>query len=457
MGIEALTTGPDGATLAPRDDDEWKDWVSATHTRNFVIQDPILDWLDLYGEHNGFTRDSDLPEYDPRTEFNPFLFRKAHEFESAVISHLQGLAQTITIASERTHSRSLEKAKETLAAMEQGVPIIYQGVLRHAESRTYGIPDLLVRTDELARLFPGTIEEEEAAQPALDLPGANWHYRVVDIKFTTLRLLAGGELGGSGSAPAHKAQLHIYNRALGRIQRYLPPVAYLLGRGWTQRVKDTPYRSTSCLDRLAPVTHHSQLRKGMPLATAVEEACDWVRRVRRDGSNWGVLPEPSVPELRPNIANARDGPFTTAKRHIAQEQEELTCLWQVGVQKRDDANALGIYRWSDPRCTAAAVSVTGPKLQPTLQAIIDINRNDGPLVALARVTAAENQWRQVSPLEFYVDFETVNDLDDDFSLLPECGGQPLIFMIGCGHVEAGEWKFSCFVAAQLTERRRSDC
>ena len=148
----------------------------------------------------------------------------------------------------------------------------------------------------------------------------------------------------------------------------------------------------------------------MPLATAVEEACDWVRRVRRDGSNWVVLPEPSVPELRPNIANARDGPFTTAKRHIAQEQEELTCLWQVGVQKRDDANALGIYRWSDPRCTAAAVSVTGPKLQPTLQAILDFNRNDGPLVALARVTAAENQWRQVSPLEFYVDFETVNDL-----------------------------------------------
>ncbi len=109
MGIEALTTGPDGATLAPRDDDEWKDWVSATHTRNFVIQDPILDWLDLYGEHNGFTRDSDLPEYDPRTEFNPFLFRKAHEFESAVISLRIDSYETMTprSASKSSTSRKL--------------------------------------------------------------------------------------------------------------------------------------------------------------------------------------------------------------------------------------------------------------------------------------------------------------------------------------------------------------
>ena len=42
-------------------------------------------------------------------------------------------------------------------------------------------------------------------------------------------------------------------------------------------------------------------------------------------------------------------------------------------------------------------------------------------------------------------------MDDDFSKLPEKGGQPLIFMIGCGHVEGGEWKFKSLVADHLTE------
>ena len=76
----------------------------------------------------------------------------------------------------------------------------------------------------------------------------------------------------------------------------------------------------------------------------------------------------------------------------------------------------------------------------TLQAILDVNReDDGPRVRPVRVHAAEDEWRTPGTVEFYVDFETVNDLADDFSRIPERGGQPLIFMIGCGHVEDGEW------------------
>ena len=63
----------------------------------------------------------------------------------------------------------------------------------------------------------------------------------------------------------------------------------------------------------------------------------------------------------------------------------------------------------------------------------------------------EQVWRVEPALEFYVDFETVNDLNDDFSLIPKRGGLPMIFMIGCGHVESGAWQFQCFTADALTE------
>ena len=50
-----------------------------------------------------------------------------------------------------------------------------------------------------------------------------------------------------------------------------------------------------------------------------------------------------------------------------------------------------------------------------------------------------------------MDFEFCSDLNDDFSKLPEKDGQPLIFMIGCGHVEDGEWRFKSLVVHRLTE------
>ena len=89
---------------------------------------------------------------------------------------------------------------------------------------------------------------------------------------------------------------------------------------------------------------------------------------------------------------------------------------------------------------------------PRLQALLDINRDlDGPPIRPARVSASREQWIEPAEVEFYVDFETVSSLDDDFSAIPMRGGQELIFMIDCGHIEDGEWRFECFVTDDLGE------
>ena len=54
-----------------------------------------------------------------------------------------------------------------------------------------------------------------------------------------------------------------------------------------------------------------------------------------------------------------------------------------------------------------------------------------------------------------MDFEFCSDLNDDFSNLPVKGGQPLIFMIGCGHLENGRWHFKSLVADTLSEPEES--
>ena len=144
-----------------------------------------------------------------------------------------------------------------------GEEIIYQGVLRDAETRTWGSPDFLVRSDVLARLFPGALAPREAAIRAADLPGG-WHYRVIDSKFATLALLGGGELGNAGSAAAYKVQVFLYNRSLGRLQGYEPPESFILGRGWHQTVGGEETRVRNCMDRLAPVSQDLRLHRPRP-------------------------------------------------------------------------------------------------------------------------------------------------------------------------------------------------
>ena len=447
MGIEALTHGDDGRLVEPRSDEDWHDWVSASRTRNHILGDPLLDWLNLYGRDRGFDLDTELPGYDPRCDFTEFIFRQAQRFEEAVVLHLRTVAPVMQIAGDHEDIRSLAKAQETFEAMRAGVHIIYQGVLWDAEHRTYGAPDLLVRADVLRQLFPDSIDEEEAAYPAPDL-GGRPHYRIVDVKFTTASMDKHGHLSNGGSKDAYQVQLFIYNRALTRLQGYQASASYVLGRSW----KKGKARGFSAMDRIAPVPNDGDLGASKPLLVdAANAACRWMRRVRTEGESWDVLPEPTVPELYPDAGNNQDGPWSAAKKRIATELEDLTLLWQVGVPKRALGHAAGIYRWTDPACTPGAVGVKGD-YERILTKLMEINcSEDGPNIRPAQILAGRDDWHPAPPAEFYVDFETVSNLADDFSAFPEVGGQPLIFMIGCGHMEGGRWHFESFVVDAISE------
>ena len=226
------------------------DWISASQTRNYAIGDPLLDWLKRYGADSGFAPDDQQEGFDPRTDFTAFIFEQGRRFEAGVIRLLGERSEIATLSGGHSDVRDLAVAETTFKVMREGVAIIYQGILWDAEHKTLGCPDLLIRSDILAELFPEALSQSEASICAPDLGGKN-HYCVVDMKFSTLHLKTSGELGSTGSAKAYKVQQYTYATALGRLQGYEPPFSFLLGRGWEQTISRQTRRGFSCFERLA--------------------------------------------------------------------------------------------------------------------------------------------------------------------------------------------------------------
>ncbi len=448
-GEHALTTADDGRIVVPEAREDWRDWVSATKSRNWLNDDPLLDWLERYGEEKGFVPDHKIDGYEPRTSFREFVFGKGDAFEDGVIELLRQESEVLEIATHWEDSRSLEAAQKTIGAMREGVPAITQGVLRDPQHRTYGMADLLVRSDVLAGLFPDDVSLDEASAAAPGLGLADRHYRVIDIKYRKLALVKDGSMGGSAKSLAYQSQVWVYNTALGRIQGYEPPFGYLLGRNWKQG-KDG--RGKGCLERIGRVRMENTFDKhdGATLRDLTLRAHRWIRELRREGSEWEALPVPTRPELYPHMRHDQDDPWHGAKVEIARELEELTLLPGVNPQVRADAHQQGLKRWSDSRVSARSLGIDGVAGR-LCDAVLEANRALEPVVLPPKLLLDDGAWLRPAPLELYVDFETVSNMADDFESLPLEGGLPLIFQIGCGRIEDGEWRFDQWTTDRLDE------
>ena len=416
--------------------------IRASATRNYLLRDPLLDWLK---EHAAGDARLSTPLSNEHN-FTDFIMAQGTEFEQRVALLLQGKFGTDFVNIGTTGSNVDDPRYEaaTIAAIRKGTPLIYQGVLFHQPSRTGGIPDLLVRSDYLAQLVEhNPLSSEKAVRRAGRLVTGSYHYVVVDIKYATLNLRADGtHLLNAGSVPAYKGQLFIYQRALAALQQYDPEASYLLGRRWIYTTHGERYEGGSCFGRLGSI-NYTTIDRAVP--QLVDEAVAWVRAVRTEGAGWDIL-NPHRIELYPNMSNAADWPWTRVKKELVEQVGDLTKLWMCGAKARAIGHANGIRRYDDPRLTAELLGIKGEYTSRILNRILEVNAPACKEVILS----AELNLPPVE-LELYVDFEGLSSAMEDFVDLPLAGGSNGIFMIGVGHVDPStkQWIYRDFTAHHL--------
>lgn len=429
-------------------------WVAASSTYNYMMKDPLLDWLNYHHGRKHKSVTGTRKGNRKMDQFRSYMIQQGINFERKVVKMLKkkfGESRVIEIMGDRD-ARDPSKRVATLDAMKQGVPLIHSGVIANPENKTYGVADLLVRSDWLkfvVKELPITDEEAAIGAPVLS---SKWHYRVIDIKFTSLLLRANfTHLLNAGSFPAYKAQLLIYNQALGLIQGYTPDQVYILGRKWQCTSKGEIYSVNRCFDRLGVIDYAAQDQDYISLT---QNAIEWVRAVKDEAaSTWNITEYPLDRwELYPNMCNHEDAPWRKIKQEISDSNQELTNLWMVGPKNRQKALDIGIYQWSDKKCTPDVLGITGEKTSKVLNAIININRDSDKLIAPKFIKNNIGCWKDPFPIEFFVDFETYHTVVKKIKNLPETTNDTLIFMIGVGYIDPDtqKWIYINFTVDRLT-------
>jgi len=366
------------------------------------------------------------------------------EFEKKLIDYINDNRLSVVTVSNYITNISIKK---TIDLMKNGVPIIHSAPVRNSKNHTHGIIDLLVRSDYLQRIVddcPLTNEEQIIPSPTL---GHDFHYVVIDVKFSTLPLRSDGRhLLNSGCYPAYKAQCLIYNNAIGNIQGYTPQYSYILGRRWKYTQKGIKFNNLTCLNKLG-VIDYKKVDKSYIKLTA--DALNWVRKNKKHGHKWSVSP-PSRIELYPNMCHD-SGKWQQAKENIATDIGEISTIWNCGVKHRNIGINNSITSWHDFNCTSENIGIRGLRA-PIIDSILDINRQNTDKIRPKRIKNNMFKWKKECN-EMFVDFETLSDIFGSFSDLPTQKQTDMIFMIGIWYkpkVSQKKWVYKRFTCNKET-------
>ena len=433
------------------DDIDWKTMVSASSTRNYFLNDTIIDWIKEYN----IKSINDIPSIKGNTEsdikyviddpFTKFIMEQGCQFEEKVIDIIKQKHKVIKVA-ESYQSRNKELFEKTKELMKKGINIIYQGILHDYDNKTYGAPDLIVRSDYLNKLVGYNIYNETFDSPKLN---TKWHYVIVDIKHSQINLTADRiHILNSDSIPAYKGQLLIYTNALNNIQGTNVKKAFILGKKYSYCVQKKTYYIHEFMNKLGTIDYDDFDKNYID---EVNNAIKWIQSVRTDGHNWKLLPLPTKEELFPNMKNNKDGMYGKIKKSLAEEINEITSVYYCGIKNRKEAFKNGIFGWNNNNCNSKIMGFNDGKIAKQIDNILQINRQDINIVLPKNIKYDELKWRtrDENEMEFYIDYETMNSnfgtIHVDNSSV-DYKDFNIIFMIGVGYEKDNNWEFKSFIA-----------
>jgi putative phage-type endonuclease len=384
--------------------------ISVGDITNYLLNDTLIDWLDMYGIDNDYEKDI-IQKYD----FNNYLKTRGNEFATFITSQLKDLyPENYIDINEFTNNRF----NQTIDNIRKRVPIIFNPLMHN--NNIYGCPNIIMRGDYVDELFSN-----------ISVRINKRFYYVVDICFSSYQD-ANNKIHGN-NINIDVSKMLLYNDLLSSIQEYKPSVCFIVCKKLKQHGRI--YKSINY-----PVNIH--INKYKIMYKNIYDAINWLHNLKLNGHTWCIDP-PNKIELYPNMNNTNNNGWTSVKKKIAIKNHTISLLWQCGIKTQRLLLDSGISKWT--QCDGKLLNVGNSRIN-ILNDIISINKSKTHNILPVKLNTAVIK-RNFNNLELYIDFETINDLNEDFHSDSEFNG--MIYLIGCGYALNGKWVFKYFLANKL--------
>lgn len=406
--------------------DEDKVVVYPWMVNNYIRNDPLLDWLDMYGDKS--LRDKTA---------GPFLsmIRTKHlEIASHVKSYFAKLYnqtgfivniddnghesyQTSDLTIEPDNiTVSQQAVAKTREAIKNTVPIILNPCFSTDGPlgiKIEGHADLLIINRYIDTILGGeySVDREDK-------------YSLIRVKYSTINLRADGiHMLNNVKQKIYKAQLWLLNQALAKEQKYLSSQAYVIGRKYEYTRHSKKYKFNNAFEKVG-VIDFSDDGVDAEYNNTLVCAINWLRHLRSPTSGLQYAdpmnPSDLHPELYPNLKNHDDFPWSKYKKDIAIHIKDITLMYRCGPKVRDYVHQCGITKWTE--------------LKPD-NIIFNAGKVKNQIMNFVKAQQEHYQPRQldkikVSAIEYYIDFEAISNMYDDFKTFPVAGDYSMIFLIG---------------------------
>jgi hypothetical protein len=412
----------------------YKEWVTPSETRNYLLNDTLLDWFKHYGEVNGYVKDNNFSgDYD----YFKFLMDRGNEYENFVIQNLtERYPNDIKMVSKPGSYFSIDNVNRTNSFMRDGVPIIYQANLQSQKCKIYGIADLIIRSDLIQNYFdlPVEINPEHKSKDI---------YYVIDVKFSSIYEDVNGYIKNKGSIKCYKGQIYLYNKILEDQFETTLNHGFILGRRYIDK---------------KGVIHDGKIKLGVinyadkdsEIVQKSLEAVDWLKWVRTNGKEH----DPKNSNLKcfmPNMSNRLDYPWHNMKKELALAKKEITLLWNCGVKNRDIAINNDLHSFDQRHFNTDKLGLSENQNR-VVKRIVRTNKKGKKLSKGSR--SRNDIYKVKNKLRFYVDFEFLNTNDLTFDI----NSRVHLYMIGIGHINplTQKWEFENYVSEYISEKSEEE-
>lgn len=412
----------------------YKNYVSGSQLRNFILDDPIIDILN---------------QNSPFIEKSPFinhLFKQGNSFESLINEKLllDFESHNCSFISKGSH---LEIGKDffnlfnlTLQNINKGVPVIFQPVLFSEKQQLFGIPDLIVKKEFLKKseiFFP---KDKDTLLPLLFNEINNDDYIIIDIKWSTLGFKKNLELRENPKVKSYFSQICLYHQILKEFTK-VSNYAIIIGR-------KSVYSDFTIFKPSAGIF---LLNENIQKET--EKGIIWRRLLKKNETNWKI--KKILSGKQRNFPYSFVDPFPNMKNKysshpiknlIANEISELTNIYYFPRNHSKILHQNGIFNFLN--LSDSDLPFQNSKTGIIIKKIIDINKSGFKKFDTSEIKNPEILNSSTS--DIFIDFETVSDIFEniDISLTP-CYN--LISVIGCGFIKNNKWEYKSFIIKEFTK------